>query len=121
MATASVQVLGVTNSAAPRLSILWSTIVLAAEILGGRRVGIRIEPATLMFYDLGSRELLRTRANPLTPEQVQRLRGVRPAGPPPRPSAGRSGSSGECRTPGSSWSPARRSPSVGSTSTARSP
>jgi hypothetical protein len=61
-------------------------IVLAAEILGGRRVGIRIEPATLMFYDLDSRELLRTRPNPLTPEQVQRLRGVRPAGPPPRPS-----------------------------------
>jgi hypothetical protein len=44
-------------------------IVLAAEILGGRRVGIRIEPATLMFYDLDSRELLRTRPNPLTPEQ----------------------------------------------------
>jgi transposase InsO family protein len=62
-------------------------IVLAAEILGGRRVGIRIEPATLMFYDLDSRELLRIRPNPLTPEQVQRLRGVRPAGPPPRPSA----------------------------------
>ncbi len=60
-------------------------IVLAAEILGGRRVGIRIEPATLMFYDLQTRELLRTRANPLTPEQVKRLRGVRPAGPPPRP------------------------------------
>jgi hypothetical protein len=61
-------------------------IVLAAEILGGRRIGIRIEAATLMFYDLDSRELVRTRANPLTPEQVKRLRGVRPAGPPPRPS-----------------------------------
>ena len=61
-------------------------LVLAAEILSGRRVGIRIEAATLMFYDLDSRELLRTRANPLTPEQVKRLRGVRPAGPPPRPS-----------------------------------
>jgi transposase InsO family protein len=60
-------------------------IVLAAEILGGRRVGIRIEPATLMFYDLHTRELLRTRANPLTPDEVKRLRGVRPAGPPPRP------------------------------------
>ena len=35
--------------------------VLAAEILGGRRVGIRIEPATLMFYDLDTRELLRVR------------------------------------------------------------
>ena len=61
--------------------------LLAAEILGGRRVGIRIEPATLMFYDLETRELLRTRKNPLTPEQVKGLRGVRPAGPPPRPSA----------------------------------
>ncbi len=61
--------------------------LLAAEILGGRRVGIRIEPATLMFYDLATRELLRTRTNPLTPEQVKGLRGVRPAGPPPRPSA----------------------------------
>jgi hypothetical protein len=61
---------------------------LAAEILGGRRVGIRIEPATLMFYDLSTRELLRTRAwaNPLTPAEVKGLRGVRPAGPPPRPS-----------------------------------
>jgi hypothetical protein len=60
-------------------------IVLAAEILGGRRVGVRIEAATLLFYDLDTRELLRTRPNPLTPEQVKRLRGVRPAGPPPRP------------------------------------
>jgi len=61
--------------------------LLAAEILGGRRVGIRIEPATLMFYDLATRELLRTRKNPLTPQQVKDLRGARPAGPPPRPSA----------------------------------
>ncbi len=59
----------------------------AAEILGGRRVGIRIEPATLMFYDLATLKLLRTRKNPLTPGQVKGLRGVRPAGPPPRPSA----------------------------------
>lgn len=61
--------------------------LLAAEILGGQLVGIRIEPATLMFYDPGSRVLLRTRPNPLTPAEVTRLRGVRPAGPPPRPSA----------------------------------
>jgi transposase InsO family protein len=59
--------------------------LLAAEILGGRRVGIRIEPATLMFFDLDSRELLRTRPNPVTMEQAGRLRGARPAGPPPRP------------------------------------
>jgi transposase InsO family protein len=61
--------------------------LLAAEILGGQLVGIRIEPATLMFYDPGSRALLRTRPNPLTSAEVARLRGVRPAGPPPRPSA----------------------------------
>jgi transposase InsO family protein len=60
--------------------------LLAAEILGGRAVGIRIEPATLMFYDLETRELLRTRPNPFTAEQIKGLRGVRPAGPPPRPS-----------------------------------
>ena len=60
--------------------------ILAAEILGGRQVGIRIEPSTLMFYDLDTRELLRTRKNPLTPDQTRGLRGVRPAGPPPRPS-----------------------------------
>ena len=64
---------------------LASKILVAAEILAGRRVGIRIEPSTLMFFDLDTRELLRTRANPLTPDQVLRLRGVRPAGPPPRP------------------------------------
>ncbi len=49
-----------------------------AEILGGRPVGIRIEPATLMFYDLDTRELLRTRANPLTVEQTEGLRGGTP-------------------------------------------
>jgi hypothetical protein len=32
--------------------------------LRGREVGIRIEPATLMFYDLTTRKLLRTRKNP---------------------------------------------------------
>ena len=61
-------------------------VVLAAEILAGRRVGIRIEPATLMFYDLATHELLRTRPNPLTIGQARGLRGARPAGPPPRPS-----------------------------------
>ena len=65
---------------------LGGQVVLAAEILGGRQVGIRIEADTLMFFDLESRELLRVRPNPLTHEQVRRLRGNRPAGPPPRPS-----------------------------------
>src|SRR4051794_35242342 len=59
--------------------------VLAAEILGGRPVIIRIEPATLMFLDPATRELLRVRPNPLTREQTLRLQGARPAGPPPRP------------------------------------
>jgi hypothetical protein len=35
--------------------------LLAAEILGGQLVGIRIEPNTLMFYDPHTRVLLRTR------------------------------------------------------------
>jgi hypothetical protein len=39
----------------------------------------------LLFFDLDTRELLRTRPNRLTPEQIVRLRGARPAGPPPRP------------------------------------
>ncbi len=60
--------------------------LLAAEILGGQLVSIRIEENTLMFYDPWSRVLLRTRPNPLTPAEVARLRGARPAGPPPRPS-----------------------------------
>ncbi|MFI7543055.1 IS481 family transposase [Actinoplanes sp. NPDC049599] len=63
-------------------------LILAAEILGGRRVGIRIEPATLTFFDLDTRQLLRTRPNPLTPADISRLRGVRPAGPPPQPATG---------------------------------
>jgi transposase InsO family protein len=59
--------------------------VLAAEILRGRHVTIRIEPATLLFFDPDTRELLRARPNPLTPEQARGLQGARPAGPPPRP------------------------------------
>ena len=38
-----------------------------------------------MFLDPETRELLRVRPNPLTREQVLRLQGARPAGPPPRP------------------------------------
>lgn len=36
---------------------------------------------------LDTRELLRTKANPMTLEQTKGPHGVRPAGPPPRPSA----------------------------------
>ena len=60
-------------------------IMRAAEILGGRKVGIRIETDTIMFYDLDSRELLKVRPNPLSRDKIIRLRGNRPAGPPPRP------------------------------------
>jgi hypothetical protein len=59
--------------------------VLAAEILRGRRVAIRVEPATLMFLDPDTRELLRTRPNPLAASEITGLQGARPAGPPPRP------------------------------------
>jgi transposase InsO family protein len=67
------------------LVCLGNRLILAAEILGGRRVAIRIEAATLMFFDPTTRELLRTRPNPLSWEQARKLRGARPAGPPPRP------------------------------------
>jgi len=50
-------------------------------------ISIRIEEATMMFFDPQSRELLRTRPSPLTWDQARMLRGARPAGPPPRPSA----------------------------------
>ena len=39
-----------------------------------------------MVFDPDTRELLRTRPNPLSYDQARRLRGARPAGPPPRPS-----------------------------------
>jgi transposase InsO family protein len=64
---------------------LGGQILVGAAILAGRRVGIRIEPTTLLLFDLETRTLLRTRPNPLSPEKVLRLRGARPAGPPPRP------------------------------------
>jgi transposase InsO family protein len=64
---------------------LGSRQVLAAEILAGQRVAIRIEPATLSIFDPATGQLLRTRPNPLTEQQTARLQGTRPAGPPPRP------------------------------------
>jgi transposase InsO family protein len=59
--------------------------LLAAEILGGRRVTIRIEEKTLMFLDPDTRQLLRVRPNPLIWQKCLQLRGARPAGPPPVP------------------------------------
>jgi hypothetical protein len=51
----------------------------------GRRVTVRIDATTLTFFDPDTRELLRTRPSPITYDQAARLRGARPAGPPPRP------------------------------------
>jgi len=39
---------------------------IAAEILGGMLISIRIEQNTLMFFDPATRVLLRTRPSPLT-------------------------------------------------------
>jgi hypothetical protein len=63
-------------------------VVIAAEILAGRRVSIRVDEQTLMFFDPNTRELLRTRPNPLPPAEIGRLRAARPAGQPPQPRTG---------------------------------
>jgi len=65
---------------------LANKVILAAWILAGRRVSIRIEPDLLLFFHPDTRELLRTRPNPLGPDAIRRIRGLRKAGPPPRPS-----------------------------------
>jgi Integrase core domain len=59
--------------------------VLAAEILAGRRVTVRIDGTALAFFDPDTRQLLRTRPSHLTYDQAAQLRGARPAGSPPRP------------------------------------
>ena len=60
-------------------------LVLAAEILAGRRVAIRVDQTTLMFFDPDTRDLLRVRPNPLSPAEIGKLRAARPAGPAPQP------------------------------------
>ena len=66
---------------------LGNKVVLAAEVLAGRRVGVYIEDgAPLLFFDPETRELLRTRPNPLEPGEAARLQRCRPVGPVPRPS-----------------------------------
>lgn len=74
-----------TISACGAVSLAGRQLVIA-EVLAGRRVVIRIEPAVLMAFDPETRELLRTRPNPLSDTETDGLRGARPAGPPPRPS-----------------------------------
>ena len=68
-----------------------------------------------MFFDPATRVLLRTRPSPLTWDQARLLRGARPAGPPPRPSAEPVTVQRGPATPASSWSSGRRSPSAVST------
>ena len=68
------------------ISLAGRWVMVQGEVLAGRRVTVRMEPSTLMLFDPNTRELLRTLPNPLSPAQVQRLHGLRPAGPPPRPS-----------------------------------
>jgi hypothetical protein len=66
---------------------LGSRVLLAAWILAGRRVGIYIEEGCpLLFFDPETRELLRTRPNPLEPGEGALLQRGRPPGPVPRPS-----------------------------------
>ena len=59
--------------------------VPAAGILGGRPVIVRIEPATLMFLDRDTRELLRVRPNPSPTSRRSGSTAHPPAGPPTRP------------------------------------
>lgn len=66
---------------------LGNRVVLAADILAGRRVGVYVEEGMpLMFFDLETRELLRSRPNPLQPGEAANLQQGRPVGPVPRPS-----------------------------------
>ena len=97
------------------------TVLLAAEILAGRRIGIRIEPDTLMMFDLDSRDLLRVRPNPLNYAKIIRLRGVRPAGPPPRPSIEPVRAQRRASNSGVIMICGQKSPSAESTPTALSP
>jgi hypothetical protein len=65
-------------------------VVLAAWILAGRPVGIYIEEgAPLLFTDPATRELLRTRPNPLQPGEAAQLQRTRLVGLVPRPSTER--------------------------------
>ena len=66
---------------------LGSHVLVAAEILAGRRVGIYLEDGCpLLIFDPDTRELLRSRPNPLSHEEAVRLQRARPVGPVPRPS-----------------------------------
>ena len=92
---------------------LGGKILLAAEILAGRQVGIRIETDTLMFFDLQTRELP-GQAEPAVCDPG--WRGSAGTGPPGRRRDrrwSRFGCNAEPRTPASSWSAAKRLLSAG--------
>lgn len=60
-------------------------IVKMNGLRAGTRVGVRLDGPTLTLFDLQTRELLRSHPNPLTPAEMLKVRGARPAGPMPQP------------------------------------
>ena len=83
-----------------RATSAWAAATcIAAEILGGMLVSIRIEQNTLMFFDPATRVLLRTRPSPLTWDQARLLRGPARPGRRRGPAGSRSPSSGWPATP----------------------
>jgi hypothetical protein len=103
-----------TVATAGRVSI-GNHIIKAPELRAGTRVGIRLDESTVSVFDLDRRELLRVGPNPLTPAELLRVRGARPAGPPPQPRTDPSRSSGEPPTAVGSACAARKSPLAVST------
>jgi transposase InsO family protein len=84
--------------------------VLAAEILGGRAVGIRIGDETLSFFDPSSRELLRVRPTRSRPTRSSVCAACGPRARRPGSGWSRSASSGGSAQSARSWSAARLSP-----------
>ena len=76
--------------------------LLAAEIVGGRRVTIRIEDTTLMFFDPDIRELLRIRPNPPSWDQARNSAAPAPLAHHPAPPWNQSPCSAEPPTVASS-------------------
>nr|WP_233899181.1 IS481 family transposase [Pseudonocardia dioxanivorans] len=100
---------------------LGQDLVLAAEILSGRRVTIRIDPTMLAFFDPDTRQLLRTRPNPMTWEKFCGCAAPAPQARHHARTSSRSPSNVAPRTAARSWSPARSSPSAACTATTWSP